>query len=87
MIVATTNVAETSITIPNIRYVIDSGKEKAKVYDKKLSISAHVITWISQASAEQRSGRAGRTQEGWCYRYFLLFKFKPLHAGGFRECV
>ena len=52
MIVVATNVAETSITIPNIKYVIDAGKEKKKIYTDKLQIAKHIITWISQASAD-----------------------------------
>lgn len=70
MIVVATNVAETSITIPNIKYVIDTGKEKKKIYTSKLSISRHIINWISQASSDQRSGRAGRTSPGYCYRLY-----------------
>ena len=52
LIVLSTNVAETSLTIPNIRYVIDSGKAKDKVYDKKLQMSSFQVAWISKASAE-----------------------------------
>ena len=70
LIVLSTNVAETSLTIPNIRYVIDSGKAKEKVFDKKLSMSRFQVQWISKASAEQRAGRAGRTAPGHCYRLF-----------------
>jgi len=47
MIIAATNVAETSITIPKIKYVVDCGKEKKKIFSTKLSISRHVIQWIS----------------------------------------
>ena len=68
--VVSTNVAETSITIPNIKYVIDSGRVKERVYDMKTGISRFVITWITKASAEQRSGRAGRVGEGYCFRLY-----------------
>ena len=78
MIVLSTNVAETSLTIPNIRYVIDSGKSKEKVYDKKLSMSRFQVQWISKASAEQRAGRAGRTAPGHCYRLFSAALFSKL---------
>ena len=47
MIIASTNVAETSVTIPNIKYVIDCGKEKKKINSSKLSITKHVIKWVS----------------------------------------
>ena len=70
MIVVSTNVAETSLTIPNIRYVIDSGRVKKRIYKSGLSFSTFKIEWISQASANQRSGRAGRTCEGYCYRLY-----------------
>lgn len=70
MFVISTNVAETSLTIPNVKYVVDTGKEKKKVYTSKLAISKHIIDWTSQASANQRTGRAGRTCAGYCYRLF-----------------
>ena len=70
MFVISTNVAETSLTIPNIRYVIDSGKVKRRIYKSGLSFSTFEIEWISQASASQRAGRAGRTCEGYCYRLY-----------------
>lgn len=47
-----TNVAETSITIPGIRYVVDTGRTKEKTYDKTLQISKFGVAWISRASAE-----------------------------------
>ena len=70
MIVVSTNVAETSLTIPNVRYVIDSGRVKKRIYKSGLSFSTFKIEWISQASSNQRSGRAGRTCEGYCYRLY-----------------
>ena len=70
LIVVATNVAETSLTIPGIRYVVDCGRAKEKSYDKNLQISKFSVEWISQASAEQRAGRAGRTGPGHCYRLF-----------------
>ena len=70
MIVVSTNVAETSLTIPNVRYVVDSGRVKKRIYKSGLSFSTFKIEWVSQASANQRSGRAGRTCEGYCYRLY-----------------
>lgn len=78
MCVVSTNVAETSLTLPNIRYVVDTGKVKVKVYDQITGISAFVINWTSKASADQRAGRAGRLGPGHCYRYFILIKFIEL---------
>lgn len=70
LIVIATNVAETSLTIPGIRYVVDSGRCKKREFKSGLSFSTFKIEWISQASAEQRSGRAGRTGPGYCYRLY-----------------
>ena len=70
MIVVSTNVAETSLTIPKVRYVVDSGRVKKRIYKSGLSFSTFKIEWISQASSNQRSGRAGRTCEGYCYRLY-----------------
>ncbi|KAF9583171.1 putative ATP-dependent RNA helicase DHR1 [Lunasporangiospora selenospora] len=68
--VVATNVAETSITIPNIKYVIDSGKSKERHYDKETGIQTFQVGWTSKASATQRAGRAGRTGHGHCYRLY-----------------
>ena len=68
--VVATNVAETSLTIPNIRYVVDTGRVKTKFYDKVTGVSAFHVTWTSQAAADQRAGRAGRTAPGHCYRLY-----------------
>ncbi|KEG15503.1 putative ATP-dependent RNA helicase [Trypanosoma grayi] len=68
--VVATNVAETSITIPNIRYVVDVGRVKMKTVDESTGASCFRIEWTSQASAEQRSGRAGRVGPGHCYRLY-----------------
>lgn len=68
--VIATNVAETSLTIPNIKYVIDTGRVKERKYDFETSTTSFEVTWTSQASAEQRAGRAGRTGPGHCYRLY-----------------
>lgn len=68
--IVATNVAETSLTIPNIKYVIDSGRQKTRLYDKVTGVSAYVVTYCSKASANQRAGRAGRTGPGHCYRLY-----------------
>lgn len=75
MIVISTNVSETSVTIPGIVYVIDSGLEKRKVYSGQLQMSKFIICHISQASASQRAGRAGRTAPGHCYRLYSAAAF------------
>lgn len=67
-----TNVAETSLTIPGIKYVVDCGKVKKRHYDRVTGVSSFRVTWVSQASADQRAGRAGRTEPGHCYRWASL---------------
>ncbi|KAG5673670.1 hypothetical protein PVAND_003696 [Polypedilum vanderplanki] len=68
--VVATNVAETSLTIPNIKYVVDSGKQKTKFYDKVTGVNTFVVTYTSKAAADQRAGRAGRIGPGHCYRLY-----------------
>lgn len=68
--VIATNVAETSLTIPDVKYVVDSGKTKDKIFDKVTGVSMFHVTNCSQASANQRAGRAGRVAPGHCYRLF-----------------
>ena len=67
-IVVATNVAETSVTIDGILHVVDSGQARIARYDSERGIGTLMIEEISRASAEQRSGRAGRTAPGTCYR-------------------
>ncbi|KAL8840704.1 MAG: hypothetical protein Q9170_001222 [Blastenia crenularia] len=69
-VVIATNIAETSITIDQIYYVIDPGYVKQNAYDPKLGMDSLVVTPISQAQAKQRSGRAGRTGPGKCFRLY-----------------
>ncbi|KAF9140516.1 DEAH-box ATP-dependent RNA helicase prp22 [Mortierella sp. GBA39] len=69
-IIFATNIAQTSITIPNIRFVVDSGFVKQKMYDPTTGMDALLVVPISQAAATQRSGRAGRTRAGVCFRMY-----------------
>lgn len=70
LVVVATNVAETSLTIPGIKYVVDTGREKVKNYNTATGMETYDIQWISKASAAQRAGRAGRTGPGHCYRLY-----------------
>ncbi|EKX73728.1 Helicase associated domain HA2 containing protein [Theileria equi strain WA] len=70
IVILSTNVAETSVTLPNIRYVVDTGKEKRKVHNPTRGVSNFVICNISKSSAQQRAGRAGRVGNGHCYRLY-----------------
>jgi ATP-dependent RNA helicase DHX37/DHR1 len=74
--VVATNVAETSLTIPGIRYVVDCGRVKERVFDKDTGVESYQIGWISKASAAQRAGRAGRTGPGHCYRLYSSAVFE-----------
>ncbi|KAI9008391.1 P-loop containing nucleoside triphosphate hydrolase protein [Gaertneriomyces semiglobifer] len=69
-VIVATNIAETSLTVDGIMYVVDTGYSKLKVYNPKIGMDALQITPISQANANQRSGRAGRTGAGTCYRLY-----------------
>ena len=70
MCIVATNVAETSLTIPGIRYVIDSGRSKERKFNDETGVQSFEVDWISKASADQRAGRAGRTGPGHCYRLY-----------------
>jgi pre-mRNA-splicing factor ATP-dependent RNA helicase DHX38/PRP16 len=69
-VVVATNIAETSLTIDGIKYVIDTGFSKLKVYNPKIGIDTLFITPISRANADQRKGRAGRQSPGICWRLY-----------------
>lgn len=69
-IILATNIAETSITIDGIVHVIDSGLSKMRTYNGDTDSSQLIVSRISQASAKQRKGRAGRTRPGNCYRLY-----------------
>lgn len=70
LVILATNVAETSLTIPGIRYVFDSGRSKERRFDPVTGVQSFEIGWISKASAKQRAGRAGRTGPGHCWKLY-----------------
>ncbi|KER32806.1 hypothetical protein T265_12762, partial [Opisthorchis viverrini] len=74
--VVATNIAETSLTVDGIRYVIDTGYCKLKVFNPKIGMDALQVFPISQANANQRAGRAGRTGPGVCYRLYTIGQFQ-----------
>ncbi|MCL2209273.1 MAG: ATP-dependent RNA helicase [Treponema sp.] len=75
-VVISTNIAETSVTIDGITAVIDSGLSKLNWYNPKTFTSSLIESPVSKASANQRKGRAGRTQEGSCYRLYTRKDFE-----------
>jgi ATP-dependent RNA helicase DHX8/PRP22 len=74
--VIATNIAEASLTIDGVYYVVDPGFAKQKVYNARMGMDSLVVTPISQASAKQRAGRAGRTGPGKCYRLYTEQAFR-----------
>lgn len=68
--IVATNIAETSLTIDGIVYVVDSGLSKQKIYNPRMRVESLAVAPISKASAKQRAGRAGRTRPGKCYRLY-----------------
>uniref|UniRef100_A0A0N4ZXF3 RNA helicase n=1 Tax=Parastrongyloides trichosuri TaxID=131310 RepID=A0A0N4ZXF3_PARTI len=77
-IIVSTNIAETSLTIDGIVYVVDAGFSKQKIYQPKTRVESLVPTAISKASAKQRAGRAGRTRPGKCFRLYTEDSFKNI---------
>ena len=75
-VVVSTNIAETSLTIDGIVYVIDPGFSKQKVYNPRIRVESLLVSPISRASAKQRAGRAGRTRPGKAFRLYTEKSFK-----------
>lgn len=84
-VILSTNIAEASVTIDGIVYVIDSGYVKLRAYDARLGIENLNVVPVSRASATQRSGRAGRTRPGKCFRLYTETAFKTLEEATFPE--
>ncbi|ETB61821.1 hypothetical protein YYC_01633 [Plasmodium yoelii 17X] len=84
-IILSTNICETSITIDNIIYVIDSGLCKQKIYNPNSGIESLVTLPCSKASVNQRAGRAGRKQDGKCFRLFTKKSFIDLSDNSIPE--
>lgn len=75
-VIVSTNIAETSLTIDGIVYVVDPGFSKQKLYNPRIRVESLLVSPISKASAQQRAGRAGRTKPGKCYRLYTEKAFK-----------
>lgn len=74
-VVISTNIAETSLTIDGIVYVVDPGFSKQKIYNPRIRVESLLVSPISKASAQQRAGRAGRTKPGKAYRLYTEADF------------
>ena len=75
-VIVSTNIAETSLTIDGIVYVVDPGFSKQKIYNPRIRVESLLVSPISKASAQQRAGRAGRTRPGKCFRLYTEAAFK-----------
>nr|XP_054771734.1 ATP-dependent RNA helicase DHX33-like isoform X1 [Lytechinus pictus] len=84
-IILATNIAETSVTIPGIKHVIDTGRVKAKSYQAGTGLDLLKVQWVSQAQAWQRTGRAGREDSGTCWRMYTEDEFTKLNANTIPE--
>jgi ATP-dependent RNA helicase DHX36 len=79
-IILSTNIAETSVTIPDVQYVVDTGKSREKRYDQVRRITELQCRWASKSNVQQRAGRAGRVQNGSYYALFTRSRQESLRA-------
>ncbi|KZF22803.1 P-loop containing nucleoside triphosphate hydrolase protein [Xylona heveae TC161] len=86
-IILATNIAETSITIPDVQYVIDSGKLREKRYDQLRRITRLQCCWVSKSNSRQRAGRAGRVRDGNYYALFTKERYESLRSIGLPEML
>ncbi|KAL9128506.1 MAG: hypothetical protein Q9217_002832 [Psora testacea] len=86
-IILSTNIAETSVTIPDVQHVVDTGKLREKQYDQSRRITMLACTWISKSNSKQRAGRAGRVQDGNYYALFSKERYDSLRAIGLPELL
>ncbi|RYP07584.1 hypothetical protein DL765_009085 [Monosporascus sp. GIB2] len=84
-IILATNIAETSVTIPDVQHVIDSGKLREKQYGHERGIEGLLCTWASKANCKQRAGRAGRVRDGNYYALFTEERFKSFRVAQLAE--
>ncbi|WAR27224.1 DEAHC-like protein [Mya arenaria] len=86
-VIFSTNIAETSVTIDGIKYVIDTGLAKEMRFDPKRNMSSLDVVSVSKSSANQRKGRAGRTSAGTCYRLYAQKDFSKMDKSGTPEIL
>ncbi|KAI5246085.1 putative ATP-dependent RNA helicase [Aureobasidium subglaciale] len=86
-VILATNIAETSITVPGVRFVIDSGKAKIKQFRNRLGLDSLLVKDISKSSAIQRQGRAGREAAGKCFRLYTKLNFEALEKDAVPEIL
>lgn len=86
-IILSTNIAETSVTIPDVQFVVDTGKCREKRYDQTRRVTQLQCTWISKSNAKQRAGRAGRVQDGIYYALFTRSRRESMRTSGLPELL
>jgi len=86
-IILSTNIAETSVTVTDVRYVVDTGKLREKRYDQVRRITKLQCVWESKSNSKQRAGRAGRVQDGYYYALFSKERHDALRAVGLPELL
>ncbi|KAK8042093.1 helicase associated domain-containing protein [Apiospora rasikravindrae] len=86
-VILSTNIAETSVTVPGVRFVIDSGKAKVKQFRSRLGMESLLVKPISKSSATQRTGRAGREGPGKCFRLFTAEAYESLTEADLPEIL
>ena len=86
-IILATNIAETSVTVPGVRFVIDCGKAKIKQYRSRIGLDSLLVKPISQSAAIQRKGRAGREAPGKCYRLYTEQDYLSLRPSNTPEIL
>ncbi|CAL2029089.1 unnamed protein product [Caenorhabditis brenneri] len=86
-VIISTNIAETSVTIPGVRVVIDSGKVKIKTFEASNRIDVLKVHNVSKAQAKQRAGRAGRDAPGKCYRLYSREDFQKFEVDNMPEIL
>lgn len=86
-IILATNIAETSVTVTDVKYVVDSGKLRENRYDQLRRITKLQCVWVSRSNAKQRAGRAGRVQDGYYYALYSQERSQNLEAIGQPELL
>ncbi|WPG98028.1 P-loop containing nucleoside triphosphate hydrolase protein [Acrodontium crateriforme] len=86
-VILSTNIAETSVTVPGVRFVVDTGKVKVKQFRNRLGLDSLLVKQISKSSADQRKGRAGREGPGQCYRLYTQEAYQTLERDTIPEIL
>lgn len=86
-VILSTNIAETSVTVPGVRFVVDTGKAKVKHFRNRLGLDSLLVKQISKSSADQRKGRAGRESAGQCHRLYTEASYNSLDKENIPEIL